>query len=398
MAYLEILITNLESIMETKKVEVSNKFKYFCFLLIYFFIYPFAKLLYGRKKNWLICERGFDAQDNGFLFFKYLNENHKEINSVYLIKKDCPEYNNIKKIGKVIEFGSIKHFIYAIGFPVKISSQLYGYAPWITMYTYFKRNKTYDKHVFLQHGIIKNFHSAFLKENCRSLTTFICGAYPEYEYVLKEFGYTDEVVKYTGFSRYDFLESKEKKQILLMPTWRAKLVNLSFDDFKKTDFFKSWSLLINDKKILEKCKEKGYTIKFYIHIQLRKFINCFEGNEVVKIIPYDSETVQTLLNESCLLVTDFSSVYFDFIYEKKPVIYYQFDESTFNKEHYEKGYFDYRRDGFGKVCNNVNDCRVEFLKLLDCMKLDSLYLERSRRYFVYNDKNNNERIFSVINN
>ena len=59
--------------------------------------------------------------------------------------------------------------------------------------------------------------------------------------------------------------------------------------------------------------------------------------------------VQTLLMESALLVSDFSRIQFDFAYMLKPEIYYQFDEQQYWGTHHDRGYFDYRTDGFGPV-------------------------------------------------
>ena len=115
-------------------LKINSKIKYFIFLLIYFLCYPFAKLLYGKKKNWLICERGQDAQDNGFIFFKYLIDCHKDISPIYIISSGSKEFWKVKKIGKVVEPCSFKHFLMAIGCPVKISLQLFGYVLWIKIY------------------------------------------------------------------------------------------------------------------------------------------------------------------------------------------------------------------------------------------------------------------------
>ena len=34
------------------------------------------------RELWLVCERGNDAQDNGYWFYRYLKEKHPEINVV----------------------------------------------------------------------------------------------------------------------------------------------------------------------------------------------------------------------------------------------------------------------------------------------------------------------------
>ena len=55
------------------------------------------------------------------------------------------------------------------------------------------------------------------------------------------------------------------------------------------------------------------------------------------------------------MITDYSSVAFEMAYLKKAVLYYQFDEEEFfSGKHWQKGYFDYRKDGFGAVCVSEN--------------------------------------------
>ena len=63
---------------------------------------------------------------------------------------------------------------------------------------------------------------------------------------------------------------------------------------------------------------------------------------------------QEFLLESSLLITDYSSIFFDFGYLRKPVIYSHFDYEKYRKSHYREGYFDYKYDGFGPVCFNIN--------------------------------------------
>lgn len=48
------------------------------------------------------------------------------------------------------------------------------------------------------------------------------------------------------------------------------------------------------------------------------------------------------------MVTDYSSVAFDFAYMKKSLVYAQFDrEAFFEGQTYDEGYFNYETDGFG---------------------------------------------------
>lgn len=379
-------------------LKITSKFKYFVFLCFFFLFYPICKILYGRKNNWLICERGDDAQDNGYIFLEYLLKEHPEIKATYLIKKDSLEYDKVAKITKTVQFESFKHFLMVIGCPVKISSQLFGYAPWIQLNKYFRRNKNRDIHVFLQHGVIKNTHEGLFGDVCRSLDFFVCGAKPEYDFILREFHYKNDVPQYTGLARYDLLNSFSlKNQIIFMPTWRASLANVSKTKFIESEFFKKWSSLTSNKKLVQFCKKNNCVVKLYLHYSFKKYTHLFKSNDAVKIVNFGEEIVQDLLKESKLLVTDFSSVYFDFGYMRKPVVYFQFDEATFNDEHYTKGYFDYRRDGFGDVCLEIDETVDSIIKIINNnFVAEEKYLNRMDSNFIYRDNHNCERIYNRI--
>ena len=104
-----------------------------------------------------------------------------------------------------------------------------------------------------------------------------------------------------------------------------------------------------------------------------------------------------MLKESVLLITDYSSVFFDFGYMRKPVVYYQFDEDVFYSKHYKKGYFDYRQMGFGDVSTSEDDAIVSLLRICqNGMRLEPKYLERIKNFFPLYDTNNCKRIYDVI--
>lgn len=388
----------MKTLRNNPYIKIKSKTKYVCFLIMYFLLFPICKLIYGRKNNWIICEREDEAQDNGYIFFKYLVDNHPEINVIYLINKKSNQSRNVSLIGKTIQFGSLKHLLLLIGCPVKISTQLFGYAPWVQFKTYYRRNKTRDIHVFLQHGITKNMHEGLLSESCSSLKLFVCGAKPEYDYILNEFNYHNDVPQYTGFPRYDLLNNFElSSQIIIMPTWRSNLENLSDDDFQKTLFFEKWMELINDDYFNDYCLKNNITMKFYMHHSFKKYLHLFRGGKSVQIIKFGEENVQELLKESKLLITDFSSVYFDFAYMNKPLIFFQFDEDDYYSYHYSKGYFDYRRDGFGRVCITKEEVINEFNTISkNNFSIDSFYSSRVKDFFIHRDSRNCERVFNAI--
>ena len=82
---------------------------------------------------------------------------------------------------------------------------------------------------------------------------------------------------------------------------------------------------------------------------------------------------------------------------KKPIIYYQFDESLYYKKHYERGYFDYDKMGFGKKVNDVSDLLFEIKKIINNgFDVDEKYLKHIDEFFVYRDNKNCERVYKCI--
>ena len=104
-----------------------------------------------------------------------------------------------------------------------------------------------------------------------------------------------------------------------------------------------------------------------------------------------------MLVASSLLITDYSSIFFDFAYLQKPIIFTHFDYNEYRKKHFPKGYFDYKRDGFGKICYNLN-CTIEEIKyeITNKMVMKNLYITRAKRFFKYVDELNCYRTYISI--
>ena len=111
---------------------------------------------------------------------------------------------------------------------------------------------------------------------------------------------------------------------------------------------------------------------------------------------YDYD-VQTLLMESSMLITDYSSVYFDFAYMKKPILYYQFDYDRYRKGQYQEGYYSYERDGFGLVVRDELTLIEEIEKIVkNNFTFEEKYSNRVDDFFEFRDNKNCLRTYDAI--
>ena len=76
--------------------------------------------LFYRRHVWLVSDRSWIAEDNGEAFYRFLQS--KPVNSVFAILSTSKSYEELKQIGKVIEYDSLKHKLLMCMADVNISS------------------------------------------------------------------------------------------------------------------------------------------------------------------------------------------------------------------------------------------------------------------------------------
>lgn len=363
-------------------------------------------ILFLKKINhrpiWLMMDRVDRADDNAEHLFKYANNQKDGIKKYFVLDKNSSDWNRLKEIGKVIEYGSIKHKLLYILCNKMISSHTADFARHqLGGEGILLRNFASFKFIFLQHGIIKDDLSYHLNRYNTKFDIFITSAQKEYDSIVNgEYYYDDKVVKLTGLPRYDRLVNDDKKQIFIIPTWKKDAVGpvdpvtrmrIYNPNFKDSDYFKTYNALINDKQLISCAKEYGYKIMFYPHPEIYQQISDFDRNDYVQFV--DKEvSYQKLLKESSLLLTDYSSIAFDFAYMKKPVLYYQWYEN-----HYEEGYFDYETMGMGPVYEEYDQVIASMIQYIkNSCKMQEKYVKRVEQFYKYTDTDNCKRVYEEI--
>ena len=348
------------------------------------------------KNIWIIAENPNEACDNGYVFFEYLRKNRPDINAYYVIDKKSKDFKKVEELGNVIQHRSLKHWIYYLNAEKIIVTQKYANPSPALFYLLHVKSILKTPRIYLKHGITKDFGELYYY-NRTKFRLFICGARKEYEYIKNTFEYPEKNVVYTGFARFDNLnyESNIRNNfILIAPTWRNWIEKQS--DFD--EFIKHYYEIIKDNTFVSYLKENNIQLKIVLHKNMKKFkIESVGLDNIVTINHNDEVDIQELINKTDLLVTDFSSIFFDIAYRKRPIIYYQFDTEKYRKKQLAKGYFSYKDDGFGDIYDNVESVKNKIRYYIDNnFVVEEIYSKKMDSFFERKDKDNCKRILEEI--
>lgn len=95
------------------------------------------------------------------------------------------------------------------------------------------------------------------------------------------------------------------------------------------------------------------------------------------------------------MITDYSSVVFDFNYLKKPSIFYHFDVNDYLK--HRGSYVDLSRELVGDIAYTKDEV-IKYINeyVQKDFKYKPKYLIKSKKYYARHDKKNFERIYKEI--
>ena len=139
----------------------------------------------------------------------------------------------------------------------------------------------------------------------------------------------------TGLPRNDILVNDMKyknnrlkqKIILYAPTFRDKHINTL------EPFSKSFYIELNNY-----CKNNNFIFYIKPHPNTKQILNFKNNFSNIKII---NDDIQSILLKTEILITDYSSVYIDFLLTKKPIIFYSYDLNKYINDR--NFYIDYKK-------------------------------------------------------
>lgn len=367
-----------------------SRFTSFKYLLLDKNINFLFKLLLIKKNFYktkstkiLFTESLNNSNDNSYSLFLYCLKNKILDRDVFFIttKNVIDSIKNPKVKSHLIERGSLSHLKALLDAKKIVASYSFdGFQPAIDKYLSLL---IHPKLIFVPHGISFDKDSFYLNDIFLGHPDCTCCCSPlEKIFFSKSCGLSN--IRITGYPRMDkwFSEeiNKTNNSVFLFFTWRNSIT---------TEFEERFSLLV---KALSPKKKIFIGIHSNQSPKFHSFLNSIkvENNLDFEIItPEEREKFNKAFFNCSTLITDYSSVAYDFMYGNNKKVFYYTPLADSHAEY--KTLPIWKEKCLGKDVKDLN----ELLSEID-LPCEDKYKQRRLDFFKWIDSNNNQRVIQTI--
>ncbi|MGM8364826.1 CDP-glycerol glycerophosphotransferase family protein [Virgibacillus sp. W0181] len=358
------------------------------------------------KDNIILYEsyHGKNITGNAYAIYKGLINNKKYRNYKHVWAIDSYENPCIKELSdKNIEFVEIHTLKYA---------KYLATAKYLinnTSFPYYFQKREHQIYVNTWHGtpfkkmgmdikngglsshanILRNFIHADYFVNPNKFTSDILLKSHDIEGIYN--GYILE----TGYPRIDLTLNTNEKQMKS---------RLNLDDDKKTILYApTWrgvseaNQRLETEKIYEEIKllREKFSNEYNIVLKVHYFVfNYLKEKKLEHICVPNWIDTNELLACVDILITDYSSIFFDFLPTKKPVIFYAYDQKEYENE---RGFYINFEDLPGPVCHHINELSNTIENISEVTKVfQHKYETFLKKYNYLDDGHATERLIETV--
>lgn len=262
------------------------------------------------------------------------------------------------------------------------------------------------KYVYLQHGVL-HAHIPWYFSKDRILFDYeVVSTDFEVKNLTQNYCFNGSSLITSGAARFDDLRFSSAdfsgKRIVYAPSWRSYLVGgKSEARVGDDDSFLHSRLWEGMKAFLDGVSESGilekydYALDIKLHPNFACYKHLFER--------YDGRIrlAEDNIDESAyaVMVTDFSSMVYDFVYTGARVMYFVPDHAEFRNgfNHYSKLDLPFE-DGFGPYCETSEEACESLEATLRSLAMGDSdpYAARRRGFFLHEDENNRQRLYEAL--
>jgi len=357
-------------------------------------IAPLLRAVGMVRGTWMIGEMPYRARDNGAKFFRYVRTEHPRRRAFFVVDPDSPDAELIADLGNVVGYRTKEHA--RVSLEAKRLVGTHHFENILPSWHRAVTDRARGIRVFLQHGVMgtKNMVDLYGVGTGLMADHFVVSSVFEKEMIVNDFGYRPGQVAVTGLPRFDSLldgSQQVERRILVVPTWRDWL--FSEADILESEYFEQWRRFLTDERLRHGLSEAGVSMTFMLHPNLRRHSHLFaiEGVEVRTLGDVD---LQVLLKRSSMLITDYSSVGFDFSFLHRPVAYFMFDVKRFLRR---PSHLDVFADLPGSVSLTADDLVDTTLETVRSdFAMPEEFVERADRFIDHRDQQSSERVYGLV--
>lgn len=353
-----------------------------CFKII-FFIFSYSFKIFPMNSNKILFIEGMNNMMDLNELMKYLKLQKKF--KIYLASKELKT-----RTYKVINFSSLEFL-----FHLNTSKYIFSNNGIFSFYP-LKREQI-NIQVWHAAGAFKKFYlnkNNFILNKKSAYNLLTVSSDKVIDIYQEAFGIEREKVKNLGIPRADiFFKANEKLKVKekffeKYPELKNKKIIMYAPTFRDNDKG-NFKLKLDIQLMKEKLEKSGYVLLLRLHPSIKK-----DDIKVDSIFSFDFgkyEQVSDLLIVSDILISDYSSIIFEFSIMKKPILFYSYDVEEYIKD---RGfYYNY----YEFIPNKINYTTEGIIDSIINEEWDLERIERFAKYF-FNpfDGNSTERVLKEV--
>lgn len=331
-----------------------------------------------KKKNriWLYCDSSKTVKDNAYYQFLHDVKKKDGIQRYYVYnpEADISGWFDESEKPYLIAYGSVKHRLYGLS-AEKILTSFYGLRDILSYpygaFKYFSDLTNFDV-IYLQHGVLHAHLPTMYSLDRMMLDKEVISTNFEKESLCNNYCFEESCLIKSGMPRYNHIDKSKvpEKKILFAPSWRKFLVQPDGKGswkpkekaFLKSEFYQNINAFLTDPKLIKALEDNGYVLDFKPHPNFRMYDEYFKVNG--KSVRLAEKTVDEFSYN--IFITDFSSFVFDFVYLKRPILYFIPDMELFDAglNHYRKLDMPFE-DAFGELVSSGDSAVDAVIKLVE---------------------------------
>lgn len=352
-----------------------KKIKLIVTLLINIIIYTLGNITPKNKKIWVFSAWfGQKYNDNPKAFFEYVNKHHKQEIKVVWISKSFDVIKEVQQLGyiayheksllgiwhqlrasKVIICQSLHDDLFSpsIGKKTKVIQLWHGIPLKKIMFDAFTENKE-PKNIF---GRVVDYLSPYNKHRNDIV---ISTSKLTQTTLAQAFRVDKSQVLTSGFPRNDvFFDNINKAEdspfkCIYMPTFRGGIAS-------ECDLFERYGF--DFKTIENQLAKHNIQLTLRMHPVNKPPIQVVEEIKNSTVIKLDAgNDIYQSINQYDCLITDYSSIYFDFLLSDKPIIFAPFDLDEYKKRE-RSLYFEFEEVTLKPYCYSWNEVLERLISL-----------------------------------